>query len=125
VDLEHDGGFAARNPEGVRDAVRQGHVVAGTDREGLLAAAHGQLSRDQVEAVVQIGVGVQRSTAAGGERRLDDHRLARLVGPDDHQRVEEPLGLAGSGRGVPGQRLGRRRCGSGVRVSHGVPPIGC
>jgi hypothetical protein len=115
VDLEHDGRLTAHDPEGVRDAVRQGDVIAGADREGLLAAAHRQLAGDQVEAVVQIAVDVQRSAAAGGDGRLDDHRLARMVGPDDHEGVEEPVGLVGSARAVPG---GRR-----VRVSHGVLPL--
>ena len=118
VDLEHDGRLVRDDAEGVRHTVRQGDVIAGADREGLLAAAHGQPARDQVKAVVQVGVDVQRSAAAGGDGRLDDHRLVGLRGPDDHQRIEEPVGFAGSGRGSPGGGL--------VGVCHcEFLPLGC
>ena len=66
--------------------------------------------------MVQVGVDAQRGAAAGGDRGLDDHRLAWLVGPDDHEGIEEPVGLARSGRGAPGARL--------VRFGHGVLPWG-
>ena len=74
--------------------LRQRDVVAGVSDNGVISAPHRQLSAEQVEAVADVVVHVQRRRRTRADVVLGDDRKRALGRPQDCPVAVEPMGLA-------------------------------
>src|SRR4029077_18530015 len=102
-------------------------VIAGIGDEGLVAAAQRQHAGEEIEAVIDVVVHVERSGSSRWEMVLDDDRKRPLRGTENGAVAVEPVGGA-----FPGGSLHRSTgCGtrglSGCRlqVGHEGSPMHC